>query len=353
MNKRLLAGVFLAVGLLAVFVLVFFIGGYQETEFYLLGEGTGQYTQRELFFFPDSQEGQGLFVAPSGQLIRCERLSWDVDFAEGEEAVSYYLYQSKIFPVGEEYVNFYGGNSGDSFVAVKNGRKYLVNVSADYTRPLFEGSTLIDPYGEGVDGISAGGTWCGGIRDGVLELWKLQKNSFAPEEQKTVTLAQQGYGDPVFLRFINDVHLWFEAEKNGVRGGFLLDCTSGEVMSLPALPRGFSTERSSRLWHVGTAVLTEEGAFEQEIFQAISGVRKTVSVSSREFSSLEILSVSPQGSYVAVKLEREGAFLFGVYELETKRLTLMDGAADRMEFASEQALFVQTAEGYRVIRIVH
>ncbi len=353
MSKKSLSILFLAVAVAAVLVLSYFINGYRDTEFYLLGEGEGQYTQRELFFFPDAQTGEGLYVASTGQLVRAERLNWEAAFAEGKESVSYYLYEGRIFPVAEESANFYGGNTAERFVALKNGKKYLVDVSEDHTRPLFEGSTLVDPYGEGVDGISADGSWCGGIREGVLSLWKLQKGSFSPQEKKEISLSGQGYQDPVFLRFVNEVHLWFEAEKNGLRGGFLLDCDTGEVLTLPSLPEGFSSERYGRVWHLSPVKNPEGKAWEQEMVHAVSGVRKKVAVSAQEFSSLEILSVSPNGTYAAVKLQREGTELFGVYAPEDSKLTLLDESAQRLEFASDQVLFLQKNEGYRVIRIVH
>ncbi len=354
MNKRILAFVFALVAVAACLVLVFAGNFYRSTSFYLLGEGEGSFTPSELFFFPESQAGNGYYVASSGQWTACERLSWEVELDGVSRKVSYYRYGSRILCAEEDTVNFYGGNTLDRFVVLEGEKKYLVELSLDRARPLFEGSTLYSAYAEGIDAISADGSLCAGIEEGVLTLLTLEKSTFSPTEKKQIRLEEQGLEHPKILRFINERHLWLTCEKEGKTVTYLCDGTTGELAELPLLPEGFREERMSRVWHPGEMIRDEEkNTLNLSFFHGILGKTQTVSLSAAEFDSITPLAVSPNGEYAVVKLGRDGGEVWGSYSFEAQSLTLFEQRPQRVDFASEQVMVLQTEAGYRVVRIVH
>ena len=354
MNRKLLALLFLLVAAAACLILVFAGNFYRSTSFYLLGEGEGTLTPSELFFFPDSGTGQGYYVAASGNWTACDRLLWEAQ-PEGESReVSYYRYGNKIFTAEENAVNFYGGNTLDRFLVVEGEKKYLTEISLGSTRPLFEGSTLCDPYGAGVDAISSDGGYAAGIRGEVLTVLALETSNFSPTEKKEIRLSERGLSKAQVLRFINERHLWLSCEKEGKARGYLCDASTGELIELPLLPEGYETERLSRVWHQGGLRENEETkAWEIPFFHAVTGREILLSLSREEFSSVELLALSPNGEYAAVKCEREGQEVYGSYRFADGSLTLFEGRPLRVDFASEQVMVLQTDAGYRAVRIVH
>ena len=263
-------------------------------------------------------------------------------------------YGKRIVTAEENAVNFYGGNTLDRFVVVEGEKKYLTEISLGSTRPLFEGSTLCDPYGAGVDAISSDGGYAAGIRGEVLTVLALETSNFSPTEKKEIRLSERGLSKAQVLRFINERHLWLSCEKEGKARGYLCDASTGELIELPLLPEGYETERLSRVWHQGGLRENEETkAWEIPFFHAVTGREILLSLSREEFSSVELLALSPNGEYAAVKCEREGQEVYGSYRFADGSLTLFEGRPLRVDFASEQVMMLQTDAGYRAVRIVH
>ena len=351
MNKKLLAVLCLVVALLASALIASFTQGYQNTTFYLLSQGEGRYTPTEGFFVPDAQAGAGLWVASSGQVKQQQRLRFTAPLPNGPVTVEYYLYYNAIFPLGEEFLPFYALNTQEEFLLPVEGALYWVNVPENTVRPWLEGSTLYDEYGRGLQGVSTNGRYAAGATGDALTLVELEESRVTQVHR--LELAQQGYSQVQILRFLNGVHLWFSAVKNGVSGQYLLDCQTHQVVPCPTAPEALQEPIYGRCWQLG-AYRQDAKELSQLVFGIFTGQSHTLRLSCQEFSAFRVLDVSSDGAYVALQVTKlSGESYCAVYRTESGQLTLLEDRPQSVYFASNQTLLLNLEKGYRLVRIVH
>lgn len=351
MNKKLLAVLCLVVALVASALIASLTQGYQNVTFYLLSQGEGHFTPTEGFFLPDSQAGPGLWVAPSGQVKQQPRLHASVSLPSGPVTVEYYLYHNAIFPLGEEFLPFYARNTQEEFLLPADGALYRVNVAENTLRPWLEGSTLYDEYGRGLQGVSTDGRYAAGAAGDVLTLVELEESRVTQVHR--LELAQQGYSQVQVLRFLNGVHLWFQAVKNGVSGWYVLDCQTHQVAACPTSPAGLQAPIYGRCWQLGP-LQQDEQRLTQQVFGIFTGQSHTLSLSRQEFSAFHVLDVSSNGAYLALQVTKlSGESYCAVYRTENGQLTLLEERPQSVYFASDQTLLLNLESGYRLVRILH
>lgn len=282
----------------------------------------------------------------------------EFSYFERTEKNEYGVTESVLYATDPDYEAFWPVCSRDRFVYLdSDGKKYAIHPKENLCYPIFSDSIEgVDPYGQDVLGFSADASYAIALSGTRVLIYHTDPSDSSLRVVDTKVVDLKEYGEnPEFVSFVSTKEAFFEFSSAEGTEWVALDCASGKAVKSSLDPKGEYSPVVDRLYV--ERLDREEGETKQFLSWShiLLGTNRS-SPTLKNFDSVSLFAVSPEGNYAAfVARGKGGNEILVTTEKRSFSLSslLKEGeTVENIDFVYENVIWVtlQNAEGARLSR---
>ncbi len=279
-------------------------------------------------------------------------------YFERTEKSEYGVTTSVLYATSSAYEPFWPVCSRDRFVYLAaDGEKYAIHPKEGLCYPIFSDSIEgVDPYGKDVLGFSADASFAIALSGTRVLIYHTDPSdsSLRIVDVKEVDLKEYG-SNPKFESFVGNKEAYFSFEAEGKTEWVALDCAEGWTAKSALDPKGEYSSVIDRLFVERFDRKEEETDLFARWSHILLGTERT-SPKLKDFESISLFAISPEGKYAIGKAEgKNGEEILVMTEKRAFSLTSLleeDCTVEKIDFVYENLIWVtlKNAQGNELSR---